>query len=1021
MRERAEEIFADALDVHSSERGAFLEAACGADNELRAEVEDLLRDAEKADTFFEALSHGAPGLRGQTHAVSKDKPGTMIGPYLLVRPLGRGGFGSVWLASQTLPLRRQVALKLIKRGMDSEEVLARFRAEQQALALMSHPNIARVFDAGVTPDGRPFFAMELVEGEKITAFCDARSFSIPDRLRLFLQVCSAVNHAHQKGIIHRDLKPSNIVVTCKDGEPVAKVIDFGIARAIEGSLTGDRTLTQADQLVGTPSYMSPEQAGGQPGAIDTRTDIYSLGIILYELLAGAVPFDEQTLAAAGREEIRRIIQEEEPVRPSTKLRSLPQEALTGVATARKVSAEALPRIVSSELDWIAMKAIEKAKERRYETMDALASDVQRFLQNEPVSARPPSSAYLIGKMARRHRALLGTTALIALVLVAATATSLWLAFRARQAEALAESRRRDAEAVSNFIVDLFRRPDPEKDGRNVKVADVLLGAEKEIKEKLADQPERALLLKRTLADTYEGLGLYPEASKLRKEVYEEGKVQAHESSAESIDDLSRLAQLQFQRGFYEEALDYFQREVELREKQSPRDAEKLRRAKEGLITCLYRTGNREKSRELQAALIAEEKRTTGPSKGAPTDQPKARPTNEDAEALSRQEFERIKQQLDELMATRPRLDSELLGRMAEASWRFFSLREGSTAMEIQHELVARMHEKYGPDHMATIEAEERLHFFFCRIDTPLDVFERHRKLQERKARLFGPDRLESVYGEMAMGSLMGAWGRTEDAIQTLERVMPLIEKLGIDDRQAANAEVALGYNYLAVNRTEEGVKLLDGAIPRMLDDSYSSMSYAKLLLRSGREDDYRKLRESIMEWTWSFKDRMGRSAHIASNHMATFCLLPPDTEADRQKVSEIIRLTKRQDELVKTPSNTPTQWRQFFYGFVAYRLGRYDEAREHLEWSRRATPEMKSFWGGSYSIEIANDIYLALTMAAQGDASAAKLYEEALAKLAEPTLPNDPGSKKTKNSWPTLAKREADKLFKRQETQTTEP
>ncbi len=1038
MSERAEEIFADALDVHRSERDVFVEAACGGDGELRGEVEALLRDAEKADTFFEALSRGAPGVPGQTNSASRDKPGTLIGPYLLVRPLGRGGFGSVWLASQTLPLRRQVALKLIKRGMDSEDVLARFRAEQQALAMMNHPNIARVFDAGVAPDGRPFFAMELVEGEKITAFCDARSLPISERLRLFLQVCSAVMHAHQKGIIHRDLKPSNILVTGKDIEPVVKVIDFGIARAIEGSLTGDRTLTQAGQFVGTPSYMSPEQAGGRSDAIDTRTDIYSLGIILYELLAGAVPFDEKTLAAAGREEICRIIREEEPARPSTKLCNLSPEELTGVASARKLSAEALSRLVKDELDWIAMKAIDKSKDRRYETTAALAGDVQRFLDNEPVSARPPSTAYLLGKMVRRHRGLIGAAALIAVVLVAATATSLWLAFRAAQAEALAAERltqvleeqkssekaRQDAEAVSNFIVDLFRKPDPEKGGRDVKVADVLKGAEKDIAEKLADQPERALLLKRTLADTYEGLGLYPEAAKLRKEIYEEGNVLAPETSAESIDDLSRLAQLQFQRGFYEEALDYFRREVKLREAQSVQDPEKFRKAREGLITCLHRTGNREKSRELREALNVEKTGTPGPSKRTPTDRPSAPKTPEEAEARRVQEFERLKQQLDELMATRPRLDSELLNRMDAASRRFFRLNEGPSTMETQRELVARMHEKYGPDHMATIESEERLHFYFTRISGPRDTFERHRKLRERKARLFGPERLESLNEEISIGALMNAWGRHDEAIQTLERVVPLMQKVGVNDRRAAHAEAHLGQSYLAVGRTSEGMALLDKAVPRMLDDSYVSMFYANMLLWLGREDDYRKLRESIMQWAWSFKDQMGRNAHIASNHMATFCLLPPDRDEDREKVSEIIRLAKRQDDLVKTPSNTPTQWRQFFYGLVAYRLGDYEEARKHLEWLRLATPEMRSTWGGSRSIEVANDIYLAMTMAAQGDPSAAELYEAARAKVSEPISPDEPTAKSGatgKHLYDVLAKREADKILKPTEPATSQP
>ncbi len=740
MSDEAEEIFTEALEVDSARRDAFLADACHGDKELLSEVEALLRDAAGADTFFESLTRGAPGAPG-SGGYSADKEGMQIGPYTLIRLLGRGGFGAVWLAGQTQPIRRHVALKLIKRGMDSEDVLARFRAEQQALALMDHPNIARVFEAGSTPDGRPYFAMEMVEGQKITEFCDKHNLSIPERLRLFLQVCAAVNHAHQKGVIHRDLKPSNILVTDGDGAAAVKVIDFGIARAIEGSLAGDIDLTRADQFVGTPSYMSPEQAGGNRSGIDTRTDVYSLGVILYELLVGTVPFDEETLVAAGRDEIRRIIREEEPARPSTKLLEMPAGERTSVATARKVSGEALPRMVGDELDWIAMKAIEKSKDRRYETADALGKDVQRFLDNEPVSARPPSAFYLLGKAARRHRVLLAALAAIAAILVAATAASVWLALRARKAERLADARLtqvldeqaarekalRDAEAVSNFIVNVFRSPDPDRDGRKVTAAEVLAGAERKIPAELAGQAARQILLKRTLADTYTGLGLYQDAIRLRKEVLEEDGKVAGEGSPETLDDMACLAQTLLQLGYYADALELFRREVGLRKAQSPPDSAKLDAAEAGMIECLYRTGQRDEAEKLRNAPRPAQ--TPAP----PSPPPSPRPQGAEGEALRKQKAENIRQWLREVSASLPPQDPKLLHAMREASEALYWIGEKISAISIQKDLTGRLEDKFGPDHVVTIEEEDFLAFLYWR-NGPMAESEPLRKnLIERRA------------------------------------------------------------------------------------------------------------------------------------------------------------------------------------------------------------------------------------------------------------------------------------------------
>jgi eukaryotic-like serine/threonine-protein kinase len=421
----AKEIFLEAVERHApDEWPAFLDRACPGQPDLRGRVEVLLAAHREVGT----AGHG-DGAEGDLRVATlneppiREGPGTLVGPYTLLEQIGEGGFGVVFVAEQARPVRRRVALKVLKPGMDTRQVVARFEAERQALALMDHPNIAQIYDGGTTPDGRPFFVMELVKGVPVTEYCDGCGLTPRERLELLRSVCQAVQHAHTKGVIHRDLKPSNVLVAIRDGKPAIKVIDFGIAKAIDQRLCEHTVETGFHQMVGTPLYMSPEQAELSPLDVDTRADIYALGVLLYELLTGTTPLEKARLSQAGYDELRRLIREDEPPRPSARLSTL-QDGLTAVAAHRRTDPRRLVRAVRGELDWIVMKCLEKDRNRRYETANGLAQDLHRYLVNEPVEACPPSAGYRLRKFAQRHRVFLGAAAAV-LVTVGVGSGAVW--------------------------------------------------------------------------------------------------------------------------------------------------------------------------------------------------------------------------------------------------------------------------------------------------------------------------------------------------------------------------------------------------------------------------------------------------------------------------------------------------------------------------------------------------------------------------------------------------------------------
>ena len=535
-------LFLAACELPPEERVEFLERECGTDVALRDEVEELLGYHVAETTCSTSMP---AGLLEDLESIVN---------YKVLQKIGEGGMGEVYEAEQTQPVRRRVALKVIKWGMDTKEVLARFESERQALALMNHPNIAKVYDAGMTESGRPYFSMEYVKGVPITEYCDTHRLSTEERLWLFIQVCMGVQHAHQRGVIHRDMKPSNVLVTIQDDRAVPKIIDFGIAKATSQRLTERTLFTELGQWIGTPEYMSPEQAEMTGLDIDTRTDVYSLGVVLYELLVGAQPFDSTTLRGAGFDEMRRRIREEEPPRPSTRLTDHDCDSEVA-AQRRRTSATNLARELKGDLDWIVMKALEKDRTRRYSTPMELAADVKRHLGNQPVEASPPSTAYRLGKFVRRNRVAVAATSLVLTALVLGTiGTGIGMVKAKREADA--------ARQVVQLMTGILGGLNPAGTyGHTQSIDEILDRGAAQVDQTLQDQPLVAAHLKDLIGRVYMGMGEFPKARPVLEEAYSMRLAElgdAHPMVGDSLDILGAARMLT---GDYEAALEVLEQAV----------------------------------------------------------------------------------------------------------------------------------------------------------------------------------------------------------------------------------------------------------------------------------------------------------------------------------------------------------------------------------------------------------------------------------------------------------------------------
>jgi eukaryotic-like serine/threonine-protein kinase len=879
-------IFSEALERPAGpERLAYLEGVCGDDPVLRARADELLFAYARAGGFLgsspgeatadscgetdkEATlaatdppdSPSSPGTRP-----SAEGPGSRIGPYKLLQEIGQGGMGAVFMAEQEKPVRRRVALKVIKAGMDSAQVIARFEAERQALALMDHPSIARVFDAGTTDSCRPFFVMELVKGIPITEYCDEARLSPKERLELFIPVCQAIQHAHQKGIIHRDIKPSNVLITLIDGKPVPKVIDFGVAKAIDQQLTEKTLFTQYGSIVGTLEYMSPEQADLSGLDVDTRSDLYSLGVLLYELLTGTTPLERERLREACYAEILKRIKEEVPPKPSTRL-SGSGDRLASIAAVRGIEPGRLTRAVRGDLDWIVMKALEKSRTRRYETANGFARDVQRYLDGDPVEARPPSASYRLGKFARKYRAVLATAASLAMVLIAATAFSFYQAVRARRAAEAAQaaerearlqrdeaSQARDAEAaarrrseesqkaaqaeadkakaINDFLTqDLLTQAEPANNAAedHVSLLEALDRAAAKVGDRFAGQPEVADALRETIAITYHGLASWEKAERQWRALHEAAKRRLGGESREALVAASELTHILYHRGRFDaEAIEMARTASEGLARLLGPDHLDTFSSRNNLGLAYQAAGRTAEAIPLFEATLKAQERTLGP---------------DHSDTLS------------------------VRGNLAMA---YGSAGRTAEAISLYESALKSEERTLGLDHPGTLKTRSNLAIAYRDVGRTAEagsLLEATLKAQERK---LGPDHPDTLFSRNGLATAYRTAGRLTEAIALHEATLQARERtLGPDhpDTLLSRTELALAYVY--AHRAAEAVPLYEATLKaqeRTLGPDHPATLYTRNNLAGAYWEAHR-----IAEATALFKATLeARERTLGLNHPAT--------------------------------------------------------------------------------------------------------------------------------------------------------